>query len=107
MTQLSNLPDVRWLITGGLAVLAAVVLSYWFAKGRAGRGLRVTLAGLRWLVAHRPAERARPVVCHGDLHPGNILVDDDGAVTAVLDYPDSKWSVFYEKVLIPSSRRSP
>ena len=43
-------------------------------------------AGLRWLVAHRPAERARPVVCHGDLHPGNILVDDDGAVTAVLDW---------------------
>jgi len=25
----------------------------------------------------------------------------------VLDYPDSKWSVFYEKTLIPSSRRSP
>jgi len=25
----------------------------------------------------------------------------------VLDYPDSKWSVFYEKNLIPSGRRSP
>jgi aminoglycoside phosphotransferase (APT) family kinase protein len=43
-------------------------------------------AGLDWLIANRPVERGRPVVCHGDLHPGNILVDGDGAVTAVLDW---------------------
>jgi aminoglycoside phosphotransferase (APT) family kinase protein len=43
-------------------------------------------AGLNWLIANRPVERGRRVVCHGDLHPGNILVDGDGAVTAVLDW---------------------
>jgi aminoglycoside phosphotransferase (APT) family kinase protein len=43
-------------------------------------------AGLNWLIANRPVERGRPVVCHGDLHPGNILVDGDGEVTAVLDW---------------------
>jgi aminoglycoside phosphotransferase (APT) family kinase protein len=43
-------------------------------------------AGLRWLIANRPVERGRLALCHGDLHPGNILVDDDGEVTAVLDW---------------------
>ena len=42
-------------------------------------------AGLDWLVAHRPPERARPVICHGDLHPGNLLVEGD-RLTGVLDY---------------------
>jgi aminoglycoside phosphotransferase (APT) family kinase protein len=40
---------------------------------------------LRWLVDHRPPPVARPALCHGDLHPGNILSDGD-RVTAVLDY---------------------
>jgi aminoglycoside phosphotransferase (APT) family kinase protein len=43
-------------------------------------------AGLNWLIANRPVERGQRVVCHGDLHPGNILVDGDGAVTGVLDW---------------------
>jgi aminoglycoside phosphotransferase (APT) family kinase protein len=43
-------------------------------------------SGLNWLVANRPVEPGRRVVCHGDLHPGNILVDGNGAVTAVLDW---------------------
>ena len=38
----------------------------------------------RWLQAHPPA-REPVVVCHGDLHPFNVLVDDAGAVT-VLDW---------------------
>jgi aminoglycoside phosphotransferase (APT) family kinase protein len=42
-------------------------------------------AGLDWLVAHRPPDRATPVVCHGDLHPGNLLVEGD-RLTGVLDY---------------------
>jgi aminoglycoside phosphotransferase (APT) family kinase protein len=42
-------------------------------------------AGLQWLVAHRPADVSRPVICHGDLHAGNIMVDGK-RMTGVLDY---------------------
>jgi aminoglycoside phosphotransferase (APT) family kinase protein len=42
----------------------------------------------RWLVEHRPAEDARPVICHGDFHPLNILVEA-GRVTGVLDWPNA------------------
>jgi aminoglycoside phosphotransferase (APT) family kinase protein len=38
-----------------------------------------------WLVAHRPREASPPVICHGDLHAGNILTDGD-RLTGVLDY---------------------
>jgi aminoglycoside phosphotransferase (APT) family kinase protein len=40
----------------------------------------------RWLVEHRPPEAGALVLCHGDLHPGNLLVDERGNVTAVLDW---------------------
>ena len=41
-------------------------------------------AAARWLVEHRPTF-APEVICHGDLHPFNLLVASDGAVT-VLDW---------------------
>jgi aminoglycoside phosphotransferase (APT) family kinase protein len=37
-----------------------------------------------WLLAHRPAGLA-DVICHGDMHPFNVLVDADGRAT-VLDW---------------------
>src|SRR5665811_484927 len=40
--------------------------------------------GLRWLEEHRP-EPVEPVVVHGDLRLGNLIVDDDGLV-AVIDW---------------------
>jgi aminoglycoside phosphotransferase (APT) family kinase protein len=43
--------------------------------------------GARWLLDHRPEPRGAPVVCHGDLWPGNILASK-GEVRAVID-----WSV--------------
>jgi aminoglycoside phosphotransferase (APT) family kinase protein len=43
-------------------------------------------AARRWLVDNRPPERGPLVICHGDLHPGNLLVDDHGRVLAVLDW---------------------
>jgi aminoglycoside phosphotransferase (APT) family kinase protein len=46
---------------------------------------RIDLAGAAaWLQTHPPS--AEPtVVCHGDMHPFNLLVDDDGTTT-VLDW---------------------
>jgi putative acetyltransferase len=52
----------------------------------------------------------RLVLDTGDRHPAAWTVYERAGFTRcgpVLDYPDSKWSVFYEKTLIPSSRRSP
>jgi aminoglycoside phosphotransferase (APT) family kinase protein len=41
-------------------------------------------AAAAWLQAHRP-EAEPVVVCHGDMHPFNLLVDDEGRTT-VLDW---------------------
>jgi aminoglycoside phosphotransferase (APT) family kinase protein len=53
---------------------------------------RGSLTGLRdgfgWLVAHRPAEPPQLVICHGDFHPVNVLVQD-GAVTGVVDWANT------------------
>lgn len=46
---------------------------------------RADLAGTaRWLLEHPPPE-VPDVICHGDLHPFNLLVDNSGHVT-VLDW---------------------
>ena len=53
---------------------------------------RHALDGLRgamdWLLARRPAAPERPVICHGDFHPQNILMSG-GAVTGVVDWPNA------------------
>ncbi len=38
-----------------------------------------------WLLEKRPVERDQLVVCHGDFHPGNVMVDS-GKVAGVLDW---------------------
>jgi aminoglycoside phosphotransferase (APT) family kinase protein len=47
------------------------------------------LGGLRdcadWLLQNRPPERGDLCVCHGDFHPGNVMVDG-GRVTGVIDW---------------------
>jgi aminoglycoside phosphotransferase (APT) family kinase protein len=53
------------------------------------RGALLGLApALGWLRANRPAVEGPRVICHGDFHPLNILVDDGRKVTAVLDWPN-------------------
>lgn len=42
---------------------------------------------LRWLRSRRPPETP-PVICHGDLHPLNVLVQN-GQVSGVLDWPNA------------------
>jgi aminoglycoside phosphotransferase (APT) family kinase protein len=42
--------------------------------------------GFKWIDRNRPEELDRLVICHGDFHPLNILVED-GRVSGVLDWP--------------------
>src|SRR5262245_1161597 len=52
------------------------------------------LDGLRpvldWLVANRPPETPAAVMCHGDFHPLNVLVEN-GAVTGVIDWANLRF----------------
>ncbi len=50
MIRFTYMPELKWLVASAALSAAAVVLSYTWAKGRANRWLRLSLAGLRWLV---------------------------------------------------------
>jgi aminoglycoside phosphotransferase (APT) family kinase protein len=43
--------------------------------------------GMAWLTSNRPSSAERPVICHGDFHPQNIMISG-GTVTGVLDWPN-------------------
>ena len=47
--------------------------------------------GLRWLGVNAP-EKGDIVLCHRDYRTGNYMVDDDGALTGILDWEFSGWS---------------
>jgi len=60
-----------------------------------GLGRRIDEAGLTglasllgWLRACRPPPTGAAAICHGDLHPQNVLVEQ-GVVTGVLDWPNA------------------
>lgn len=58
-------------------------------EARVVRGALLGLApALGWLRAHRPTVEGPAVVCHGDFHPQNLLVDDRRELTGVLDWPN-------------------
>jgi aminoglycoside phosphotransferase (APT) family kinase protein len=48
----------------------------WLADSAATAGRTDLASAATWLARHRP-DGAAPVVCHGDLHPFNLLVDND------------------------------
>jgi aminoglycoside phosphotransferase (APT) family kinase protein len=48
-------------------------------------GNAVITALAKWLSDNRPADPVKLSLCHGDSHPGNILVED-GRVTGVIDW---------------------
>lgn len=66
-----------------------ITLERWFdvVGQQVDAGAKGLAEGLQWLVDNRPPDGDRRVICHGDLHAGNILVDRR-QVTGVLD-----WSV--------------
>jgi aminoglycoside phosphotransferase (APT) family kinase protein len=59
----------------------------WLARLELPAALRDRAAAI--LATPPPAEEVHPVVTHGDLHAGNLLVDDAGAITAVIDWGDA------------------
>jgi aminoglycoside phosphotransferase (APT) family kinase protein len=56
---------------------------------------RARLHGLRpildWLIAHRPPEPAAQVMCHGDFHPFNVLVET-GQPSGVIDWVNLRFA---------------
>jgi aminoglycoside phosphotransferase (APT) family kinase protein len=50
-------------------------------------GLHGLEQAMRWLLEHRPPDGPARVICHGDLHPQNVLMAR-GRVTGVLDWPN-------------------
>jgi aminoglycoside phosphotransferase (APT) family kinase protein len=65
--------------TGGLGI-GAVLGAY--AAAAEAHDRPDLVAAARWLEAN-PAAPAPEVVCHGDLHPFNLLIDDAGTVTVI------------------------
>jgi aminoglycoside phosphotransferase (APT) family kinase protein len=74
--QLSVLPVDSELFTpfGRLQRVCALIPEHWSSARRAGDYLHAQLP-----------ESTHEVICHGDLHPLNVMVDEDG-VTGVLDW---------------------
>ncbi len=59
---------------------------------------------VNWLIENRPDERDELSICHGDFHPGNVMVDG-GRVSGVLDWPgallaDAEYDVAVSLVLM-------
>jgi aminoglycoside phosphotransferase (APT) family kinase protein len=61
------------------------LVAYTAAYGRIGDASPTFEAALRWLEANRPPPPTRPVVVHGDLRLGNVLVGP-GGLQAVIDW---------------------
>ena len=41
---------------------------------------------MRWLAGHRPSSGARPVLCHGDFRPANVLWTAPGTIGGIIDW---------------------
>ena len=42
--------------------------------------------GIRWLARHRPSSGDRPVLCHGDYRPANVLWTAPGVIGGIVDW---------------------
>ena len=91
MVRLHDL-DARVLLDALTPEERAVMTFEGFLGQLGSRVTRGSLEGLSpamaWLSAHRPPEPPRPVICHGDFHPFNILMSE-GNVTGVVDWPNA------------------
>jgi aminoglycoside phosphotransferase (APT) family kinase protein len=78
-------PLLRAFESEGLLGRASIDLFYDHIQATIERTQASWLApGMRWLLDQRPAATEQ-VICHGDFHPVNILVDN-GTVSGVIDW---------------------
>jgi aminoglycoside phosphotransferase (APT) family kinase protein len=75
---------VRELLRGGSAPVSVPALVSAARDSAAALGRLDLVGAAEWLAANPPVSEPE-VVCHGDLHPFNVLVDAHGGVT-VLDW---------------------
>lgn len=78
----AGFPQEQFSLDGRLKFMAH------YFEGDMFSGLR---PGFEWLVANKPEEQETPAVCHGDFHPGNIMVDGE-KVTGVIDWPGAAFA---------------
>jgi aminoglycoside phosphotransferase (APT) family kinase protein len=81
--RLDPAPVIQRLDATGVAVPGIACLLQHLAASAATAERPDLSAAAAWLIAHRPPV-GREVICHGDLHPFNVLVDGDEAI--VLDW---------------------
>lgn len=100
-------------------------LGDWFIDSLAGKAAaaraidpdagHVVDRAMELLAGHRPLlEAERPGLVHGDFSPDNVLVDDDGRITAIVDWEAAKsgpaeldigwWDCFFDEPLTPTGR---
>ena len=58
-----------------------------FQRRIADGNLRGLERAMAWLVEHQPKDDAARVICHGDFHPQNLLMEG-ARVTGVIDWPN-------------------
>jgi aminoglycoside phosphotransferase (APT) family kinase protein len=81
------LMDLDRIQPTGQPVTATSWLARWeeLASSRIRRPVPVLRLAVRWLEENAPSEFDGPVICHGDVGPGNFL-HADGKVTGLLDW---------------------
>ena len=91
--RIPSKPVVKLVEKAGIPA-SAFSLSNWFrmVEGYFKDGWFDDLRpGFNWLNSNKPSERETLSVCHGDFHPGNIMIHQD-EVSGVLDWPGAAFA---------------
>ena len=76
-------PGIPHLITAPALVTA--LDTWWWRWAVAGAGLLCVAVALRWLLAHRPARKAAPILLHEEGDPGTVIVDPAAVAAAAAE----------------------